>query len=383
MAGDDTSRSRSRRRKRPTYQRYISASGRLTHSADSQPCRFRSLHWRSWALMRKWVSRALQSLRMSRGPAPSAPSRGVGSATVRPKGRYMLVRSPLHRPYKRGYSRTTSHSSGPIRPFAQLERYRVFEWFNAIAAIGTVLALLFAYRALVETRKQIIIAQRAVQPAITVVPRQWGPVREGFGAGPQRYDTELRIRMTGGADEVESLEFTSILFSVEGQERDSFYLVRFFEWWRSTEPGENEIIRLEAQPKTLVKAWQDRRLNRLHVVTMLSVLYKDVLEESKVRSFIVQDGDVLDDAIDLLGISERQKCDGFFLAEELPDVISEPDEDHKLLSHSHGTTGFSLDQLLRYAYKMKATELVFRGYAVESKWLSRTSGNRSQMAWSG
>jgi hypothetical protein len=27
--------------------------------------------------------------------------------------------------------------------------------------------------------------------------------------------------------------------------------------------------------------------------------------------------------------------------------------------------------------------LVFRGYAVESRWLSRTSGNRSQMAWSG
>src|SRR5829696_5006350 len=28
-------------------------------------------------------------------------------------------------------------------------------------------------------------------------------------------------------------------------------------------------------------------------------------------------------------------------------------------------------------------ELVFRGYAAESRWLSRTSGNRSQMAWSG
>jgi hypothetical protein len=27
--------------------------------------------------------------------------------------------------------------------------------------------------------------------------------------------------------------------------------------------------------------------------------------------------------------------------------------------------------------------LVFRGYAAESRWLSRTSGNRSQMAWSG
>jgi hypothetical protein len=27
--------------------------------------------------------------------------------------------------------------------------------------------------------------------------------------------------------------------------------------------------------------------------------------------------------------------------------------------------------------------LVFRGYAAESRWLSRMSGNRSQMAWSG
>jgi hypothetical protein len=31
----------------------------------------------------------------------------------------------------------------------------------------------------------------------------------------------------------------------------------------------------------------------------------------------------------------------------------------------------------------KKGHLVFRGYAAESRWLSRTSGNRSQMAWSG
>jgi hypothetical protein len=34
-------------------------------------------------------------------------------------------------------------------------------------------------------------------------------------------------------------------------------------------------------------------------------------------------------------------------------------------------------------FEVTRTDLVFRGYAAESRWLSRTSGNRSQMAWSG
>jgi hypothetical protein len=36
-----------------------------------------------------------------------------------------------------------------------------------------------------------------------------------------------------------------------------------------------------------------------------------------------------------------------------------------------------------WSYEKVQCYLVFRGYAAESRWLSRTSGNRSQMAWSG
>jgi hypothetical protein len=40
-------------------------------------------------------------------------------------------------------------------------------------------------------------------------------------------------------------------------------------------------------------------------------------------------------------------------------------------------------QQAEFIFARNLDDLVFRGYAAESRWLSRTSGNRSQMAWSG
>ena len=164
-----------------------------------------------------------------------------------------------------------------------LKRYRLVDVVERLAAIATVVALLFAFQAIREaahqsklTRNQLELARQQAQPTFRLVPNTVTLKLDNSRADTIVGYSSLSVIMVGSAQNVGVYIDSALVFSAKGEKED--HVASFVSWWQETKPARDEVAHFRANPRLLALVAEDPAPTfwYLELTNIVSIYYTDV-----------------------------------------------------------------------------------------------------------
>jgi hypothetical protein len=169
------------------------------------------------------------------------------------------------------------------------ERYRsIIDTLSAIAAIATLFALVFAYRATRDAESQLKATENQTRIArvqaagYSQIVTHRALLMGGNTLGVIDAYDQLAITFSGNAQEVSSFPFSYFAY----REPNGLRIIPVPGWWRDMEPKTGEIARWSANARAL-QGLMSTRFKDIRIITVLALRYTDILGQQQHRYWFI------------------------------------------------------------------------------------------------